>query len=135
LVWLLDRARGRGDLLQARIEPRRRPAVALELFHPGGSLARDARRAAEQAGWTVGEGPDGLLFASAHGAGHGERLLRAVGGYAPYVERLATRAEPPQVVLVVRLGQMAPQAREPLGPCLVRLVEAAARRDDAPGAG
>jgi hypothetical protein len=134
-VWLLNRTRGRSDLLQARIEPRRRPAVALELFRPGGVLAGDARRAAEQAGWTVEDGPDGLLVASAHGARHGERLLREVGCYAPYVERLATREQPPQVVLAIRIGEVPQQVREPLGPCLVRLVDAAARRDYAPETG
>jgi hypothetical protein len=129
-VWLWNRLRGRRDLLMARAEPRKRPLAAVEVVRPRSVLAGDARRAAEQAGWSPTVGPDGLWRAGNTTADYSDRLLAALGSYAPYLERLATRTEPAQVVVVLSIGRIDLAGAPPLGPCVARVVEAASRRGE-----
>jgi hypothetical protein len=129
-VWLWNRLRGRRDLLVVRAEPRKRPLVGVELFGSRSVLAGDARRAAEQAGWSPTVGPDGLWRAGNASAEQTERLLRALDAYAPYVERLAVRVEPPQIVVALSIGRVDLASAPPLGRCVARLAEAASRRGE-----
>ncbi|HEY7060902.1 MAG TPA: hypothetical protein VII06_05435 [Chloroflexota bacterium] len=129
-VWLWNRVRRRGDLLVVRAELRRRPVWGLEVYRGQSLLAGDARQAAIDAGWTPVQGADGLWRASGGGAAAelSDRLLGALGPWAPHLDRLAVRREAPQLILTLALGSIALAAAPPLGPCLVRLAELAAER-------
>jgi len=125
-IWLFNRLRGRGDLLVLRAETRRRPVWGLEVFHPRGVLAGDARRAAEDAGWTPAAGADDLLRANGGGAAAelSDRLLAALGPYAPRLERLAVRREAPQLLVALTLRGLTPATAPPLGRCLAEVATA-----------
>jgi hypothetical protein len=122
-IWLFNRLRGRGDLLVVRAEVRRRPVWGLEVFRPGGILAGDARRAAQDAGWAPAHGSDGLWHANGGGAAAelSDRLLGTLGPYAPRLERLAVRREAPQLLVAVSLRGLTPATAPPLGRCLAEL--------------
>ena len=128
-VWLWNRLRRRGDLLVVRAELRRRPLWGLEVFRPHSVLAGDARRAAQEAGWTPAPGADGLWRANGGGAAAelSDRLLAALGPQTAYLDRLAVRREAPQLVVALRVGRASADAL-PLGRCLEELAEVAAER-------
>ncbi len=129
-IWLWNRVRRRGDLLIVRAELRRRPVWGFEVYRPQSLLAGDARRAALDAGWTPEQGADGLWRANGGGAAAelSERLVAALGPWAPHLDRLAMRREAPQLVVALALGGVRPGAMPPLGPYLARLAELAGAR-------
>ncbi len=126
-VWLWNRVRGRGDLLLVRADLRRPPAWGLEVYRPTSLLAGEARRAAEAAGWTLTQGADGLwrAYGGAGAPEQAERLLTALGEWAPHLDRLAVRREPPQLLLALALGGVSLDAPPALGTRLTRLAAAA----------
>jgi hypothetical protein len=126
-VWLWNRVRRRGDLLIARAELRRAPGWGLEVFRPQSLLAGEARRAAEAAGWPLEQGADGLWRAYG-GAGAAEvctRLLAALGDWAPHLDRLAVRREPPHLIVSLAVGEVGVEAAPPLGATLAGVASAA----------
>ncbi len=127
-VWLWNRVRRRGDLLLLRAELRQAPVGELELFRPHSVLAGDARRAAEEAGWTPALGADGLWRAGNGAAAFGERLLAALGPYAARVERLAVRRGRPELLLAVSLAGLELSAAPPLAQRLEQLAALASRQ-------
>jgi len=128
-VWLLNRVRRRGDLLIVRATLRRPPAWALEVFRPDSLLAGDARRAAEAAGWALEAGADGRLraYGGAGAPARCERVLAALGDWAPHVDRLALRREPPHVILALAVEGVSLETAPELGPGLVRLADEASQ--------
>ena len=137
-VWLWNRVRRRGDLLIARAELQRAPAWGLEVFRSQSLLAGDARRSAEAAGWPLEQGADGLwrAYGGAGAAEVSERLVAALGDWAPHVDRLAVRREAPHLVVSLAVGEVTVEAAPPLGTTLAALASAAggaAGRDGASG--
>lgn len=125
-VWLTNRLRGRSDLLVVRAELAVVPRWGgMEAFRPHSVLAGDARAAASRAGWPTTRSAEGLVRAHAPAtAPRAERLLAAVGPYAPYLERLALRREAPQLQLTLAIGRLRLDAAPPLAPVLCQLAEA-----------
>ena len=125
-VWLWNRVRRRGDLLIARAELRHAPAWGLEMFRPQSLLAADARRTAEAGGWPLEQGPDGLwrAYGGVGAAAQGDRLVAALGGWAPHLDRLAVRRNGAHLLVSLAVGGVALDEAPPLGKTLARVAEA-----------
>jgi hypothetical protein len=124
-VWLWNRVRRRGDLLILRAELRQAPAWGLEVFRPQSLLAADARRTAEAAGWPLEQGTDGLwrAYGGAGAAEQAQRLMDALGAWAPHLDRLAVRRDGAHLIVSLAIGGVAPEEMPPLGKTLARVAE------------
>ncbi len=93
VIWLVNRANGRRDMVLLQASLRQQPIWGFELYRPRSVLAGDARHYAREEGWT--EIPfDGFRLASASGPKMEKpvgELIAALGDEAGNLVRLAVR--------------------------------------------
>lgn len=93
IVWLINRANGRRDMVLLQLSLRQQPIWGLELYRPGSVLAGDARKYVEEERWaeTV---TDGFRLASAGGPAMeklARELMAELGDQQANLIRLAIR--------------------------------------------
>lgn len=93
IIWLLNRATGRRDMVLLQLSLRQQPIWGLELYRPGSVLASDARKYVAEEGWTETV-IDGFRLASVGGPTMekiARELLAELGEQQPDLVRLAIR--------------------------------------------
>lgn len=93
IIWLINRATGRRDMVLLQVSLRQQPIWGLELYRPGSVLASDARKYVIEEGWTETV-VDGLRLASSGGAAmekQARELMAELGEQQADLIRLAVR--------------------------------------------
>lgn len=93
IIWLLNRANGRRDMVLLQLSLRQQPIWGMELYRPGSVLAGDARKYVVEEGWSETV-IDGFRLASGGGPAMeklARELMAELGEQRPDLVRLAVR--------------------------------------------
>lgn len=123
-LWLIERLRGKRDLLSVRAVLRDQPAAEFDIVPSAGQLrvALEAEAGSEARQWhELGAGlglstrlpPDRALIA---------RAEAFVGTFGPYVERVSLRRRQPHVMAFLRITGIEARASEELWRALEKLI-------------
>lgn len=123
LLWIINRLRGRSDILIIKGDLRLKPKTDLELTRQGWRAGR-AMRALEKEGWTV-DSLNGILIALKRGKATeiASRLASALSEQAPRLVRLSLRKRSPHLVANFHLSGLEGMTAESLFHSLEKVME------------
>lgn len=123
-LWLIERLRGKRDLLSVRANLREPPAAEFDIVPAAGPLRRTLEREAASEARHWHELAAGLVLTTARPTdraliGKAEEFVRAFG---PFVERVSLRRRQPHVMVFLRITGLEAAASKDLWRALEKLV-------------
>lgn len=124
-LWLIERLRGKRDLLSLRADMRTQPTREFDILPIKGQLRKELEAAAGQQPHQWQELSNGLGLATLGQPSQAllQKAQRFLGTYGPYVERVSLRRRAPHVIAFFRLSGMENMKCDALWRALGELVQ------------